>query len=158
MDNTCKVCQKPCKRTFCSQACSAIDRRSGRTCTCQHCGWSFYLRVTDEKNGGGKHCSEKCRRQQAAINSKNYLKIGHKTIHRIVAEKKIGRSLKKGETVHHIDGNILNNDPDNLMVLPNQTAHIKQEISEGKRTITHEFAVNMGKRSGDARILKSILK
>jgi hypothetical protein len=34
--------------------------------------------------------------------------------HRVVMEKKLGRSLKKGESVHHKDGNRTNNDPDNL--------------------------------------------
>jgi hypothetical protein len=37
-------------------------------------------------------------------------------IHRIIAEKKFGRRLKKFEVVHHIDGNKLNNDPRNLFV------------------------------------------
>lgn len=37
--------------------------------------------------------------------------------HIIVAEKKLGRYLKKGEVVHHIDFNKTNNDPNNLVVL-----------------------------------------
>lgn len=37
--------------------------------------------------------------------------------HRRIAELKIGRKLRKGEIVHHIDGNKLNNNPDNLVVL-----------------------------------------
>ena len=37
--------------------------------------------------------------------------------HRRIAELKIGRKLRKGEIVHHMDGNKLNNDPDNLVVL-----------------------------------------
>lgn len=34
-----------------------------------------------------------------------------------------GGQLKKGEIVHHIDEDSLNNDPFNLMVLPNNAAH-----------------------------------
>lgn len=37
--------------------------------------------------------------------------------HRYVAAQKIGRPFRKGEIVHHIDGNKLNNHPDNLQVM-----------------------------------------
>lgn len=43
--------------------------------------------------------------------------------HRIVAEEMLGRSLKKNEVVHHIDGNKKNNHPSNLLVLPSQREH-----------------------------------
>ena len=45
--------------------------------------------------------------------------------HILVAEKKIGRQLLQGEVIHHIDGNKLNNYPENLMVFPNQSEHDK---------------------------------
>lgn len=45
--------------------------------------------------------------------------------HILVAEQKLGRPLRKGEVVHHIDGNGLNNDPNNLLVLPSQSEHMK---------------------------------
>lgn len=45
--------------------------------------------------------------------------------HRVIAERKLGRPLKKGEIVHHIDGNYRNNDPDNLMVLSSQAEHCR---------------------------------
>lgn len=47
--------------------------------------------------------------------------------HRIVAEKKIGRPLKKGEIVHHIDENKHNNEPENLEVMT-QSEHIKLHL------------------------------
>ena len=37
--------------------------------------------------------------------------------HRLVAEAKLGRRLEPQEEIHHIDGDMLNNDPDNLEVL-----------------------------------------
>lgn len=42
---------------------------------------------------------------------------GYAYEHRVVAEEKIGRPLRPGEQVHHIDGNKQNNDPANLEVL-----------------------------------------
>jgi hypothetical protein len=40
-----------------------------------------------------------------------------------MAEKKMGRKLRREEVVHHIDRNKLNNYPDNLYVCRNQEQH-----------------------------------
>lgn len=45
--------------------------------------------------------------------------------HRHEAEKKIGRKLKKSEPVHHIDGDKLNNNHDNLYVCKDKSDHGK---------------------------------
>jgi len=47
----------------------------------------------------------------------------NKLVHRYVMEKKLGRKLKYGEIVHHIDRNKLNNSPENLKVFANQDEH-----------------------------------
>ena len=49
--------------------------------------------------------------------------------HRVEAEKKIGRNLKSGEIVHHIDGNKHNNSHDNLEILT-QSEHLKLHFKE----------------------------
>ena len=48
-------------------------------------------------------------------------------VHRWVAEKKIGRKLKSKEVVHHIDGNPLNNSPNNLKIYKNHSEHMRKE-------------------------------
>lgn len=52
-------------------------------------------------------------------------KDGYRAEHHLVAEDMMGRPLKDGEVVHHLDGNKLNNTPDNLIVCENQSIHRK---------------------------------
>lgn len=44
---------------------------------------------------------------------------------RAVMEAKIGRKLKKGEVVHHIDGDKTNDHPENLMLFSSTSEHIQ---------------------------------
>jgi len=48
---------------------------------------------------------------------------GYAYVHRLVASNILGRDLMKGEQVHHIDGNRLNNDETNIAVLPSKKHH-----------------------------------
>lgn len=50
-------------------------------------------------------------------------------IHRLVAEFKLGRLLTSADVVHHIDGDKLNNHPDNLEVLT-RSEHMKIHAQE----------------------------
>lgn len=54
-----------------------------------------------------------------------YFTVNGKSVpeHRIIVEKAIGRKLKGTEVVHHMDGNGLNNDKNNLCVCPNNAYH-----------------------------------
>ncbi len=42
-------------------------------------------------------------------------------VHRLVMEKKLGRSLEKNEHVYHLDGDSLNNNAKNLIVIPKKS-------------------------------------
>ena len=53
-----------------------------------------------------------------------YRKSGGRHVHRTIAEEKIGRPLRPGEIVHHIDHNRQNNHPSNLEVMT-QAEHCK---------------------------------
>jgi hypothetical protein len=49
----------------------------------------------------------------------------NRPLHRLIAEKVLGRELLNSEVVHHQDNNKLNNDVNNLWVFPSQSAHRK---------------------------------
>lgn len=71
-------------------------------------------------------------------------------VHREVAEKKLGRKLKKGEVVHHKDRNKQNNSPDNLHVFKNQKEHDKAHKKDaGKYGKKYSYqGKNKKKRNG----------
>jgi hypothetical protein len=60
----------------------------------------------------------------------SYPKENGRHIHRTVAEKKLGRPLRRGEIVHHIDESKSNYSPKNLKVLSGQGKHIKLHVRE----------------------------
>ncbi len=64
-----------------------------------------------------------------------YKKLNGRHEHRVVVEEKIGRTLSKGEVVHHIDHDKHNNHPDNLEVMT-QGDHMnlhRKEMQKAKR-------------------------
>lgn len=62
---------------------------------------------------------------------RSYRKFLGRHEHRIIAELMMGRPLRKGEVVHHIDGDKLNNRSDNLMVFASQAEHARHHKKAG---------------------------
>lgn len=62
-------------------------------------------------------------RQHKVTNKYIYNKRG-RCVHRIFVEEVLGRKLSFNEVIHHLDGNVKNNDPSNLIVL-SRSKHAK---------------------------------
>ena len=79
-----------------------------------------------------QHCL-KGRKEETIKRRKTYAHIrdpqtGKRVLaHRWVAQQALGRPLLPREVVHHKDGDSLNNDPNNLIVLPSQRVHAHAE-------------------------------
>lgn len=83
------------------------------------------------------------RKTTVHMNRSGYLCFNNtnKTVHRWMAEKKLGRSLRNGEVVHHKDRNKLNNSPQNLQVFHSQQDHFKAHlIDAGKYGSKYSFS------------------
>jgi hypothetical protein len=54
-------------------------------------------------------------------------------LHRLVVEAELGRSLHKGEEVHHIDHDSMNNHPDNLELCSSRYVHAQHHRKREKK-------------------------
>ncbi len=117
---------------YCSRKCAGLARRTGDRLTCHECGVAFYRRAGEQRDTVNPFCSRSCYTRWRAKNRKasSYVKVDGRHEHRAVAEGVLGRSLRPGEVVHHIDENKHNNAPDNLAVLPNQSEHARLHFGD----------------------------
>lgn len=111
---------------------------------CLCCGVDFY---TTRNN----FCSKKCVYEYRKKTSKHklyieggylvkyidgYNKKGNAKLHRLIVEENIGRKLKPNEIIHHIDGNKLNNNINNLQIMTtseHSRLHRNKELNNGKK-------------------------
>ena len=69
------------------------------------------------------------------IDEKGYRRFtdSNRSVHRWVVEKKIGRKLRQNEVVHHINGDKLDDRPENLEVFPNQRQHHRRHVQNKRK-------------------------
>lgn len=112
--------RKRCSRAFCSRQC--------------------HMKTLNEELNPTRMTAEvRAKLREARLNSGagvTYSKQYGRHEHRIVAEKKLGRELRPGEIVHHIDADKRNNDPENIMVFPSQSEHMKRHLENDPRFST----------------------
>lgn len=133
---------------FCSNACkfeSQWTRARPVPRPCKECGTIF---KPARHRGDARFCSKSCvweathgqafnariARESANLrgdlqrgrgDGKSYRKLYGRHEHRVIAETKIGRALTPKEVVHHVDGDIHNNDPSNLKIM-SQGEHMRE--------------------------------
>lgn len=135
--------------------------------TCQECAKQF-LKDSDQVARSKFHfCSAVCRNKNKECckyaaeqcgnalrfrgNGKSYVKFLGRHAHRIAAEQKLGRPLKRGEIVHHINGNRRDNRHENLEVMT-QSEHIKIHLPEMHALKAKNNAAARGEGSGMSKL------
>ena len=113
---------------------------------CFVCGKEF--EINDARIGKAKFCSRRCKGKHLASlpmekqlnwkGGRNKMQSGYIRIHtkdgwiyehRLVAEKKLGRPLRKYEVCHHINGIKWDNQKNNIIVLT-QKKHLSMETKK----------------------------
>lgn len=123
LDAECDCCGKQYKVIYRNYLKSQIKRDNSGETFCSKCAVS---KSNQNRKGNGKdyyisgdgYKMVRTGDKQNGIGWRAYSKE-----HKVVIEQYIGRKLKKGEVVHHIDGNKLNNNLSNLFLCSGHTEH-----------------------------------
>ena len=147
-----KICRYPSQlknHNFCSRVCLAAfsnkEKNPDRYGQLKNYdGMSIHMTALNKKmNPERMNPKTRSKLRQAHLGTgegkTGYTKYYGKPAHRVAAEKKLGRKLKKGEVVHHVDFNGMNNDPSNLMIFKSNADHSKYHANLNRFFLTGEI-------------------
>lgn len=149
---------------FCSRRCFALHNWGGernpkyaaalKEVKCLQCGTAFKTYQSQIKNGGGKYCSYSCKSKYENSGERHYawnggkfpangyiaVSVGQdrkKYEHQVIAALALGRPLKKGEVVHHVNGNKTDNRNSNLIICSSSYHHRLHQNMARRYQIEH---------------------
>lgn len=151
---TCGVCgstfeRLACQLTrgrgrFCSNACRFEGGKRQTVLHCTLCDAPF-SRHLSEQDSERQFCSRPCYMEWRALNrGDTYPRQGPEHVHRLVAASVLGRPLRPGEVVHHLDEDKTHNDRSNLAVFPNQSYHARCHFGEMADDELHGYSLAFG--------------
>jgi hypothetical protein len=63
------------------------------------------------------------RKGTGGFDARGYKRVGQDLEHRLIAARALGHPLPRRAVVHHVDGDVANNAPANLVICPDQAYH-----------------------------------
>lgn len=122
---------------FCSRACLASFRKAGGYPAVKHPHLSEYNRLHNAERMTPEVREKLSRARLDTGSADTYRKKNGRHEHRTAAEQILGRPLRKGEVVHHINRDKRDNRPENLMIFPNQAEHARwHKEHDGREVMT----------------------
>lgn len=115
-----------CRLTGCKNKATTKPYEKGLFCS-SRCALANVRTPTHQK-AAAKKAAIVIAKKYRGTGTKTYVKENGRHQHRVVMERKLGRILRKGEIVHHVDGNKKNNNPKNLRVMT-QSQHARKHHS-----------------------------